>query len=164
MIIYIYPITSEPSLTLETTRTPINNKISPINITPRPTGKQDTNPIQLTHSAHPARRIPTRPGIPRGLYIPVPSIENRVHITRRNTVDPNPMNSPLSSQTRFEGYDGRLTDIVSNLGLGEIDPMRGYRGREGDAVTARLLRRHLSRCRLRGKEGARGVDVQGLAP
>ena len=57
----------------------------------------------------------------------------------------------------------RLADIVSNLGLWIVDPVRGDGGDEDDTTGAALILHVPSGC-LGAQERAGGVDVQGSAP
>lgn len=52
-------------------------------------------------------------------------IENGVHVTWRNRVHPDSMDSPLRSQRVLQRQNSSLRDIVANLWLGVVWPMSG---------------------------------------
>lgn len=78
------------------------------------------------------------------------------------------MHRPLRRQRGLQAHDSRFGDVVRDLRLRVIHTMCADGGckRDGTSSTRRRLLGtcHLSRCGLRAKKGARGVDVEGFAP
>jgi hypothetical protein len=159
---------------LEATSSTIDYHVRPIDVTPCSTCKQNTHPIQLTQRTHPSHWVSARPSLPCGLDVPFSSIQDCVHIPGRDTVRPDAVHRPFSSQTGLQSHDARFADIVSDLRLWEIDPMSRDGSYERNAVSSGwppiALRRplvlsfHLLRHILSTKERAGGVDVEGLSP
>lgn len=148
---------------LEDSRTTINNHIRPVNIGPRPTRKQHTNPIQFPHSTHPPHRISLRPTLPRLCNVTLSSIQNRIHIPRRNRIDSNAMYSPLGRETSFHSHNRRFTHIICDLRLRVIHTMGGNTRCQSYRPAGFLLD-ELFRHGLCAEECTSGVDVESFAP
>lgn len=147
---------------LENSSTSINNKISTVDITPRPRTQQHHNPIQLPHSPHPTHGIPTRPDTPR-LFQPFPLIQYCIHIPRADTINPDTISGPLSRQAILHGHNSGFTDVICGLGLWEIYSSSADTGCEYYCATAALVL-HLFGCGLCAEEGTGGVDVDDFSP
>jgi hypothetical protein len=150
-------------LCLEHNPATIHNKVRTVDVGARTTSQQHTDTIQLADSSHSSRRVPRCPGIPH-LRQPIPSIQDGIHIPRRNRIDPDPLGRPLSRQRRLQRHKRRFTNIVRNLRLREIDPMRRDRSRERNTAVRVRVRSHMTRHSLSTEEGAGRVHFKGLAP
>lgn len=143
--------------------TPVNHEISAVDVGAGAACKKHTNTIKLAHSSHSTHRVPAGPALSH-FFQSITGIQDGVHVSGRDGVYANARARPLCSERRLKGHNRCLGDIVSRLRLREVDTVRRYRSREGDAaVWARVSGHMLCRC-LRAEERARRVYIDGLAP
>jgi hypothetical protein len=142
--------------------TPIHNDIRPIDIPPGIAHKRNQRTRQFPWMPHPPHWIPTIPRIPRPLQ-PIALVQNRIHIPRTQTVDPNPITTPLGRQTLRKRQQRRLGRIIRTLRLREVGVVRRYRRRKHNA-SPRILRTQLARDGLRAQKRASQIDLVCAAP
>ena len=124
-------------------------------------GEIDSQVIQLIDVAESILRRHGRPN----LLLRVESgdaVQRRVHIPRRDTVDPDIMLSPFRRERFPQLDDGRFRRVVTALLLGVVDDGARHRCDEDDRAAV-AGRNHGAAACLGHEEGAGDVDVDEAA-
>lgn len=108
---------------LEDQSTAIDHNICAINVTAADiTAQQHNRSCQFFGRPHPTHRVALCPHLSPWRQ-PLALVEDRVHVSRRDGINPDAVPGPFRGQTAPHVQERGLGDVVCRLRLGVIDPV-----------------------------------------